>query len=550
MTEITCNPKVIHSRTGLDVRNCLLYPHMDMDSTEYSSPVLVQSGEGKNYLLVKDIEKGNFDEKDLRAEVRYFKTYITFDRDVTPLPPDWSDIVSQLIDGEVLVNDDFYTSGYWKISDRCDVSLKATGRWDRTFVYSVDRKQVISQFAAGNGPAIEEARRLVKGLEREKELSALLESSPADSRFSGLDLMMKELGVEALIFSSPLNVQEISAIPHRHLEAKETLALYSPGQNVYIFSRQALSFPFLNLEAIYPTLSAAASCTLPARTAVGIEENHLPYKNFMAFGLKRENTVKMSGNLRTWREARAIKDLPFYIIATQITRYGMEQALDRARAEILDGPGITETDVQQYLYKAYSHFRIKNGLQVEIVPYFLVLHAGHRTRKPNLPSFISLGKETRSLKIDTGVLATDARGLVRAASDLCRTLALSSAARELYEAMTETMLTKAIPAILPGRTGEMVYWDGVKDLLDREKDWVGMGLLPEGYGLAGNYNRNIGHSMGKQEPSTLGFEKGDEHLVQEGMVCCLEYQWPYYPYAIGIEDMVVITARGPVNITR
>ncbi|MCL6448163.1 MAG: M24 family metallopeptidase [Armatimonadetes bacterium] len=550
MAEITCNLKVIHNVTGLDVRNSMLYPHMDLDSTECSSPVMVRARDGKAYLLVKDIERGNFDEKDLAAEVLYFKPYVTFDRDVTPLPSDWIELIDRFVDEDTLVYDDFYTLGYWKISDRYNVKLKATGKWDRTYVYSVDRQQVLDRFASGYGIAQEEARRLVRGLSQEKELSGLLENTPGDSRFAGLDSILRELGAGALLLSSPLNVQEVAAIPYHYLEANETLALYSPDEKIYIFSRKAISLPYLSLEAIYPSLALAAARTLRAGGPMGFEENHLPYKYFTTFGLSREKTVKMSVPLRTWREARAVEELPFYIIAAQVTRHGMEQAIAKAGADIAEGRDLTESKVQKYLYHAYGDFQKNNRLQEEICPYFVVLHAGHRTRKPNLPSFISLRKETQTLKIDCGVLVIDGRGLIRGASDLCRTLNLGKAAQEFYGFIDQVLVNKAIPAVRPGRTGEQVYKDGVRDLVDREKDWVEMGLLPEGYGLANNYNRNIGHAMGKQEPAALCFEKGNDFVVREGMVCCLEYQWPYYPYAIGVEDMIVVTVEGPVNITR
>lgn len=550
MSQITCNRKSIHQQTGLDVKNYLLYPHMDLDSTEFSSPVMVKAKDGKVYLLVKDIERGNFDEPDVAAEVRYFKTYITFDRDVTPLPADWLELVDQLVDGEVFVDDDFYTSGYWKIADRHSVQLAGTGKWDRTYVYGVDKEQVLNRFAAGNGAALEEGRRLAKGLIQEKELTALLANIPEDSRFSKLEALLSDQGAGALLLSSPMNVQEVTAIPFQYLEDNETLALYSPGAPVYIFSRRELSLPFLRLEAVCPTLSEAAARTLRGKAKVGIEENHLPYKYFSAFGLSRDQVAGLSARLRTWREVRAVEDLPFYIIAARSTVYGMEQALARAAEDLAGGRELSESRVQEYLYQGYGEFQKKNRLAEEIRPYFLVLHAGHRTRKPNLPSFLPLGQETQSLKVDSGVMVLDANGLQRGASDLCRTLTPGRVAGEFYQFIDRIMVEKAIPSALPGRTGEDVYWAGCRDLLAREKEWVEKGLLPDGYNLAQNYNRNIGHSMGKQEPSTLGFEKGSKDLVQEGMVCCVEYQWPYYPYAIGVEDMFVVTGTGTVNITR
>lgn len=549
MTEVVCSTGIIHRETGLDVRNSLLYAHMDLDSTDYSSPVMVRAGSGKVFLFVKDIERGNFDEEKIAAEVRFFKPYVTFDADVTPLPADWIELVKQVADGDLWVDGDFYTSGYWKLADAFKINLKNTCRWDRTYVYSVARDQALREFAAGNDIARQEAIRLSQGLSQGQELSSLLGDTLPDSRFDGLDRAMGEQGAGSLLLSSPLNVQEVSAIPYHYLRANETLALYSSRERIYILTRRALPFSFLALEAVYPTLASAAAA-LAADKKVGIEENHLPCKYCADFGLDRENTEQMSMPLRIWREIRAAWELPFYVIAAQATRFGMEQAFAWARAEIEDGAGITESAVQQHLYSGYRQFKLKNGLTEEIGPYFLVLHAGHRTRKPNLPGFMPLGGETRSLKIDSGVLVLDAKGLLRGASDLCRMLTLSPEATHFYKIAEENMLARAIPAAVPGRTGEEVYWAGVKDLIAREKDWVDMGLLPAGYNLAQNYNRNIGHSMGKQEPSALGFEKGSRYVVQQGMVCCVEYQWPYYPYAIGVEDMFVVTARGTVNITR
>lgn len=552
MVKVVTNIKTIHRETGLDIKNNLLYAHMDLDSTECSSPLLVKKNEEK-YLLVKDIERGNFNEEELSANVRYYKTYMTFDViDNKKLPADWFEIIKEMADGQVVeVDDDVYTSAYWKLSDAFEIALSETGKWWRTYFYEVNLQDVTAAFAAGNSAGQGDAEKIISGLTQEQMLLNLLQNIPADSRFTALDDTIRNLNLDYLLFSSPLNVQEVTGIPYTYLQANDVLALYRSGGPVYVLSNRPVSYQHLKLKKVYRNLKeAVAGSPVANASKVGIEENHLPYKFFKVFALQRDKTVAMSSRLRLWRESRAWEELPFYVIAAQTTVNGMENALKIAAEKFSAGEEFTESDVQCWLYEQFRHFKASNGLSSQIIPYFIVLHAGHRTRKPNMPSFVLLNnKNTKTLKIDCGVLVLDKNGLLRGASDLCRTLNLSSEAQELYQFLDDLMITKAIPAALPGRTGGQVYLEGVRDLISSDGRWVELGLLPE-EGLGGKYERNIGHVMGKQEPASIGFENGNSGMLQEGMVACVEYQWPYYPYAIGVEDMFVITSGGPVNITR
>lgn len=551
MIRVMTNIKTIYRETGLDIRNSLLYAHMDLDSTECSSPLLVKKDEEK-YLLVKDIERGNFNEEELSANVRYFKTYMTFDKNNKKLPADWFEIVKEIADGQAVeVDDDIYTSACWKLSDAFEITLSKTGKWSRTYFYEADLQGVKTSFAAGNDAGQGDAAKIISGLTQEQRLSNLLQNIPADSRFTSLDDAVKNSDLDVLIFSSPLNVQEVTGIPYIYLQVNDVLVLYRPGSPVFVFSNRPIPYQHLKLKKVYRNLEeAAAGSPVASASKVGIEENHLPYKYFQIFGLQRDKTVAVSNRLRLWRESRAWEELPFYIIAAQTTVNGMENALKTAAERFSAGEEFTEADVQRWLYEQFMHFKTSNGLSSQIIPYFIVLHAGHRTRKPNMPSFDLLNnKDTKTLKIDCGVLVVDENGLLRGASDLCRTLNLSSEAQELYEYLDNLMITKAIPAALPGKTGGQVYFEGVREMISRDGRWVELGLLPEG-GLGGKYDRNIGHVMGKQEPASIGFEDGNKGVLQEGMVACVEYQWPYYPYAIGVEDMFLITSDGPVNITR
>ncbi|MCL6448156.1 MAG: hypothetical protein K6U04_08405 [Armatimonadetes bacterium] len=186
--------------------------------------------------------------------------------------------------------------------------------------------------------------------------------------------------------------------------------------------------------------------------------------------------------MRKWREDRAGEELPFYLIVAQVTRFGIEAALAGARASLERGESIYETDIENHLYAAYQDFKLFHQLSTAIRPYFTVLHTGERTRRPNLPQFAKANRNTKSLKIDAGVLVIDRRGLIRAVSDLCRTLPLDSAAQEIYEELDRVMVDVAIPSALPGCLGEQVYLEGVRDLIGREEQFMKLGVLPQDIG--------------------------------------------------------------------
>ncbi|KJS73557.1 MAG: hypothetical protein JL56_10670 [Desulfotomaculum sp. BICA1-6] len=553
MVRITTNTKSILRETGLDTRNNLLYAHMDLDSTECSSPLLVRKNDEK-FLLVKDIERGNFNDEELSAKVSYYKTYITFDVNVNKnLPADWLELLKEIAadDQLVEVDDDVYTSAYWKVSDSFEIALSKTGKWQRTYFYEVHLNDVTAAFAAGDSTGQVDAEKIITGLTQKQRILNLIQNIPADSRFTALNDTIKDLNLDLILFSSPLNVQEVTGIPYTYLLANDVLAMYRADGSLYVFSNRPIPYQHLQLKKVYQNMEEAAVSSAPANASkIGIEENHLAYKYCLAFGLQRDKTVAMSSRLRLWRESRAWEELPFYVVAAQATVNGMENALKMAAEKFTVGEEFTESDVQCWLYEQFRYYKASNGLSAQIMPYFIVLHAGHRSRKPNLPSFELLrGNNTKTLKIDCGVMVLDQNGLLRGASDLCRTLNLSSEAQELYKYLDDLMISVTIPAALPGKNGNHVYLEGVRDMIAHDSRWIELGLLPK-EGLGGKYDRNIGHVMGKQEPASIGFESGNNGVLQEGMVACVEYQWPYYPYAIGVEDMFLITSDGPVNITR
>jgi Xaa-Pro aminopeptidase len=91
----------------------------------------------------------------------------------------------------------------------------------------------------------------------------------------------------------------------------------------------------------------------------------------------------------------------------------------------------------------------------------------------------------------------------------------------------------------------------MEPLLRKEKTLRAWKLLPPNGSLKKDYNRDIGHTFGKQESTTLFFKKGEKgQTLKTGMVSAIEYQWPYKGYALGVEDMFVVGPQHGINITR
>jgi Xaa-Pro aminopeptidase len=279
-----------------------------------------------------------------------------------------------------------------------------------------------------------------------------------------------------------------------------------------------------------------------------VEEKNLDIGRALPLGLAR---LKNASNLfRGWREVRSGQDLGAYILGSLGTKVAMEGALAMAEKKLQSGTPVYEKDVERKFYQLLKDYEKKAKSPLQLEPYFMVLHAGTRTPYPSLPGYYRLHNKIKSLKLDAGILLKD-RGLVLACSDLARSLAMDERGKYIYKLIEKAMLEGAIPGGSEGRTGEDVYWAGMRPLLKEEMNLRAWKLLPEAGLLEKHYNRDIGHTFGKQESTTLFFKKGEnQQTLKQGMVSAIEYQWPYKGYALGIEDMFVVGPKYGINITR
>lgn len=552
MAKLIFDQHAIKQRTGLDTKNSLLYPHMDLESYVFSSPLLVEKNDGSSVLLVKDIERGNFNEQNLKCQVKYFRTYFTFDGDNRDIPDTWLELLKSTIDGEELtVDDSAYFSAWEELNKIVDVTMTESPPWWRVYLYEINYVNVLDEFRASYPDALADAKQLAKELCQEKEILSILDNGYQDSRFDLLDQLLKDNRVKTLVISSPQNGQEVSGIPFRFIESVPSIVVYD-NRRIYLLTSKPVEQSFPSLKGVYQNLAQAfRSLPLTYAGTIGIEENNLPFKLYKELGLEQYKHKPVGAMLRDWREKRAGEELPYYMTAAAVTRFGIETALKKVQNDLNKGKTILETDVECTLYSSFQDFMTSRQISTRQKPYFTVLHTGNRSRRPNLPQFTKIDKDTRSLKIDCGILVIDNKGLVRAVSDIARTLPLDAPAKEVYGIVSKIMVDVTIPYAVPGRTGEEVYLAGLKDLKELEGKLVKLNMLPAGQQHPlDQYNRDIGHVMGKQEPANICFKLGNSLPLEDGMIGCVEYQWPYYPYTIGVEDMFLVSAKGSMNITR
>ncbi|GAI65143.1 unnamed protein product, partial [marine sediment metagenome] len=250
-----------------------------------------------------------------------------------------------------------------------------------------------------------------------------------------------------------------------------------------------------------------------------------------------------------WREYRAGKDLSYFIIAAQISRYAIEGALRFAKKSIARNVSVTEKTVEEKYIQLSKEFVKKNKIPVRINSYMTNIHVGKRSIYPSRPVEYLLDKNIQSLKIDAGIFVIDNQGLIRACSDIARTLVLTNEGEEIYR-FIEKVTLGLIRTIKAGASGEDIYWRGIQKLAEEEPRVKNLNMVPKNFSLTEGYDRDIGHLLEKQESFTFALYKGNKNRLERGMIGCVEFHWPFKEYGITVEDTFVVTEEGGIPISR
>ena len=558
--ELITDLKAIRKEIGLRLEESSLYPKLNLDAYKDVTPILVKKGPKEYFLLVKEVETGNFTAggsaepviRKRKIRTIFYSSYFTWDklaRKRPEFPPDEAAALEKAFRTKrFAIHPDMALDRFRRLTQKFDLNfLTSPASAGKAFAYPVPLKGVEAAFLkkrkAVNRWASRAVDRELKIAPRDKRTIGKFLARPPFRAFRVLDRLMAGEGLSGLLASSPINLQEMTGIPFDRIKGG-LLGLYA-GKKVYLISPRPL--PGLKGGKNFPGMREAIEA-LCGKGRLGVEEKNLDIGRSLALGLSR---LENASNLfRAWREIRSGQDLGAYILGSLATRYAMEGALKIAAEKIKGRKPFFEKEVEAAFYRLLKDFEKREKTPLQLAPYFTVLHAGIRTPYPSLPGIFRLDGKMNSLKLDAGIVVKD-RGLILACSDLARSITMDPRGEDLYRLLEKAMLEGAIPGGKDGRTGEQVYWAGLAPLLGEERKLRAWKLIPPGGSLKRDYNRDIGHTFGKQESTTLFFKKGESsQALREGMVSAIEYQWPYQGYALGVEDMFVVGPDHGINITR
>lgn len=537
----------VSKRIGIDIlRGGIHKPQFSLDAKKDSTPVLVENG-NKNYLICEDMERSTLDfyldTKDIDVELLYFNPYFTWEK-TNKVFPNFISALSEVLKGKIVVSDDITIGRFEEIKGNFEISVEQKDRIQpyQFYCYKTTPSKVLKKLKSSKSLKDKKIEKLIDTLYDRKIKSELLPYiGRAVNPFKLLNSLMKEKKADTIVASSALNIQKLTGVETDKI-SEEALAIYT-GREIYLLSPFKIMGDCFKMEEIFKTPREVLKEF--GGQNIGVEEKSLSLYQYESLGL--ENYKKCTILLRKWKARTAINDLIYYIIAVKAAEYAIRKALDYARKNV--SKRITEIEVGR---KYSEYLRVFNSkyelLGVEIEKYFLVTIMGSRGYYPSVPSRSILNKDMNTLKIDAGAIVKDG-GIVRGSSDICRTYTLTEAGRKAYGLFEEVMLMHAIPAAKPDIEGREVYEKGVMVLGKNSKLFKDAQMMPRDSNIDG-YDRDIGHAVGIQPLHHLSFTKNEKWKLEEGMICCVEYQWPYNKHNIGIEDQFLVGKKGGINLTR
>lgn len=530
---------------GCSLRDHFLMPVRTLDNPKSCTPVILEK-DAWRWMLLPGIEKGNVESLTLPPDVTpvYMQRYFTFDDiDAAAMPRNLVEAVKGLAGNETKLTIDAQlpVALEMQLAQSFSISVEDGVDAGAVRVREISTRAIASRLAAGRADAVLVAKRLLERNPNRARLATYLDSG-SDVHFKKLDHILRECGFSAVIVTSRLNVQEIAGVPllaHRRPFA----ALYIPGlETTYLLE------PADRGEGQrYSSVEAAISDLLP-KGRIGVETEDMGAALFRALGLQDREHAPADVPIRRWRDETAYGDLAYYIIAARTSAHAIDNALSYASGAVRQGKMISEMDVDRVYYQGlHDHVR-STGLPLRVTRYMTNLHSGTRTLYPANPASYLISADVRTLKIDSGCLIYDKEGYLLGVSDIARTLSFTDEGQEIYPLIVDGVRRHLIPAARAGAVAEDVFRVGIEAIWGRRHELKSSRLTPE-LVLADVYKRDVGHLLGKNDLSHLRYIAGDRGVLSEGMVSCLEYQWPIDGHALAYEDTCMITPDGGLNFT-
>ena len=522
-------------------------------------PILAVREDGSYVMLVRRLEIGNYmgegrgaqEIKKHRVQLYAYDPYFTMSRigsEYTVYKTEGFALRDGMKVSHVKVHPDMPYDRYCRIQELVETELAEESLPDAPlYAYEADLGYVAKTFNRIDPQDVELAmdimRRCTHVSESDREILHRHMNAQRVDQFDLLRSMMQEADIPQIFADTQLTIHTFTAMPWDEICVSDMFA-YFDGEKVVLLSRTKLGKPFLKPVGEYNDFATAAMA-LTGDGKVGIERKSLPVGRAKEIGVER--CCDAAAVLTLWRDRHAYQFLPYYIINGIGNIYAMEQAVLFAKKKVESGEYATERDVDAQYEKMLEDFSERHGLgSLELKKYFVVLHAGPRTPFPALSSDYVLHANMKTLKIDSGATLFK-NGILMSASDQCRCYNVAPEAQRVYDILAENIRREVIPNIHGGMEGKEVYWNGLRPLAKQEGEFRALGMIDPDFSLLEGYNRNIGHTIDKEESCSAAADKTDSRIFETNMIGCIEYQWPYHDYCIGVEDMFFIASEGAID---
>ncbi len=548
MMELISDWEHVEKELGHSLRENFLMPVRTLDNPKVFSPMILKSA-GRRWGVFDDVEGGNVESLDLPEDlgVVYKRWYFTFD-DLghEPVARNLAEAIQRVGGGEqeITVDATLPVALHDLLAEHFRLHVVGGVDGAAVEVTAVPRGWVSERLRAGRaeaGPVVLE--RLLDRSPVRREIAPYLQDLPADRHFSSLDTILEESGLSGVVVSSRINVQETAGVPLA--SEKRPLAVVYPAGGASTFVIEPAG---AGAGKHYPSLKAALDALAPSGV-IGVEAQDLEVGLFRSLGLSARQTAPADFALRKWRDENALLDLGYYVIAGRSSAFANEKALAFAAAALEEGRSFTELDVDRVYFDGLQEHVRKGELPIRVTRMMTNLHCGSRTLRPANPVAFPVDAGVKTLKVDAGCMLFDEAGYLLACSDIARTLNLTEAGRELYALLVEGVKRTLIPAARAGALAPEIYDKGLDAVWNRRGELASNELTPDLPSLGAIYARDVGHLLGKNDLAHMQFIAGDKGRLKEGMVACLEYQWPINGHAPAYEDACLVTPGGGLNFT-
>jgi Xaa-Pro aminopeptidase len=542
--KLVAEPRAVERLLGFAPRQRFLMPNTALDARHVIFPPLLVEGE-RGFMLLEEIERGSVPGAALPPTITpaYYAPYFRWDPAERSKIPGTVGLALREITGDAEVGVDSFASIFLARTIRVAAGSQLAAPWrDRPWRRRrIATRDVEARFRRTRHAATQAALLALKGDRDAHRLRDAVERTAPGSRFASLDTLLDRLGLDVLVMSAPLNVQDVTGIP----------ALGTPSDAIALYERGADCVEVLESGAEGPAISLAEVGTRLRNRRFGIDDQHLTIGQALACGLDLDEGAAVSDAVRAWRERASAFDAPYFVLAAKVTTAAIAATLETLRGRLRAG-GMTELEVEDLLGSEYRRTlaRFDASGSFRVLNAHMNIHAGSRTTRPSLPTDYRMGAAESSLKIDSGVFLMEPDGLVRAATDMGRTLVQGASALEMYEVLRRAVADHAVPAARAGASGRDVFLaatgglDAQRGAIDRT------GLGPRVGKFQEAYARYVGHTMDKQRHVSVHFTATSSELLEAGMAGSIELPWAWDRYGLQYEDMFWAGEGAGLNLTR